>query len=398
MTTTIVITDGNERSALATVRSLGRAGYRVVVTAPRARALAATSRWAAAAHTVPDALADPPAAARAILDTAHREGAALVLPLTDAAMLALAPEQAREPVLLRAIPPADRVARIMDKALVLDEARHLGLAVPRQIVVASAEPEETVGSAGLRFPVACKPARSITLAPGARHRHGVFYGETARSLHDALRALAPAAFPVLVQERIVGPGTGVFLLRWNGRTHAAFAHRRIREKPPTGGVSVARESIALDPTLLERSEALLDRFGWNGVAMVEYKDDWATGRPYLMEINARLWGSLQLALDAGVDFPTLLVRAALGEPLPAPPGPAYRIGVCTRWWWGEVDHVLALFRHRARLLPSDLERLPHPFRALVRLFVWRRHEHEEIFRWQDPMPFVWETVRWFLRT
>ena len=49
------------------------------------------------------------------------------------------------------------------------------------------------------------------------------------------------------------------------------------------------------------------------VAMVEYKLDAATGTAYLMEINGRFWGSLQLAIDAGVDFPLLLVRCALGE-------------------------------------------------------------------------------------
>ena len=77
-----------------------------------------------------------------------------------------------------------------------------------------------------------------------------------------------------------------------------------------------RESIALDPELLARSRALLDRFEWNGVAMIEYKIDEATGTPYLMEINGRFWGSLQLAVDAGVDFPALL----------AAPGPRRRPG------------------------------------------------------------------------
>ena len=39
----VLVTDGEERSALAVVRSLGRAGYRVHVAARRVGALAATS-------------------------------------------------------------------------------------------------------------------------------------------------------------------------------------------------------------------------------------------------------------------------------------------------------------------------------------------------------------------
>ena len=47
--------------------------------------------------------------------------------------------------------------------------------------------------------------------------------------------------------------------------------------------------------------------------MVEYKRDSSTGQPYLMEVNGRFWGSLQLAIDSGVDFPRILVACALGE-------------------------------------------------------------------------------------
>ena len=40
--------------------------------------------------------------------------------------------------------------------------------------------------------------------------------------------------------------------------------------------------------------------------MVEFKLDARDGVAKLMEINGRFWGSLQLAVDAGVDFPAIL--------------------------------------------------------------------------------------------
>ena len=127
--------------------------------------------------------------------------------------------------------------------------------------------------------------------------------------------------------------------------------------------------------------------------MVEYKLDATTGTPYLMEINGRFWGSLQLAIDAGVDFPQLLVRCALGEHVTANSG--YRVGTRGRWWWGEVDHVLA------RLRRSDAElALPPgaPTRASVVadfLARWRPHERDAVLRFDDPMPFLNESARWF---
>lgn len=53
---------------------------------------------------------------------------------------------------------------------------------------------------------------------------------------------------------------------------------------------------------------------WHGVAMVEFKVT-ADGTAYLMEINGRFWGSLQLAIDAGVDFRWLLYQLAAGRPV-----------------------------------------------------------------------------------
>ena len=129
---------------------------------------------------------------------------------------------------------------------------------------------------------------------------------------------------------------------------ASFAHRRLREKPPSGGVSVYRESIAADPALVERSRRLLEHFGWQGVAMVEYKVDERTGTPMLMEINGRFWGSLQLAVDAGVDFPRLLIECAEGR-LPRRRR-LYAVGTRLRWWWGDVDQLLLRLRRSSEQL------------------------------------------------
>src|SRR5687767_5994342 len=55
----VLVTDGDERAALAAVRSLGRAGYRVYACATRADSLAAASRHCHGAATTPDPLTEP---------------------------------------------------------------------------------------------------------------------------------------------------------------------------------------------------------------------------------------------------------------------------------------------------------------------------------------------------
>jgi predicted ATP-grasp superfamily ATP-dependent carboligase len=167
------------------------------------------------------------------------------------------------------------------------------------------------------------------------------------------------------------------------------------EKPPSGGVSVYAESVAPDEALQRQSEALLDQLGWNGVAMVEYKRDAATGTPYLMEINGRFWGSLQLAIDAGVDFPNLLLAAELGQAVE--PVLDYRIGVRWRWWWGSVDHLLARLRRSDAALALPRGELTR-WRAVAALLPpWRPGDQCETFRRDDSRPFLRETLDWILR-
>jgi hypothetical protein len=53
---------------------------------------------------------------------------------------------------------------------------------------------------------------------------------------------------------------------------------------------------------------------WEGVAMMEYRWNPSTDQFFFLEMNGRFWGSLHLALFAGVDFPTLLLDVFQGNP------------------------------------------------------------------------------------
>jgi predicted ATP-grasp superfamily ATP-dependent carboligase len=364
------------------------------VAAPHLPSLAGASRAARHVVVVPDALATPAEFASAVAHVVREQKIRVVLPMTDAAMLALLGTRGDLAPAVIPCPPLEAFRAISDKAALTDVAGRLGIAVPRQRVLASAADAAAV-SREVRYPVVIKPARSVADAASGRAKFSVRHAATAEQCVDVARALPAEAFPALVQERIVGPGTGVFLLLWNGEVVASFAHERLREKPPAGGVSVYSRSVPLPADLLEQSVALLRSFGWCGVAMVEYKRDAATGTPYLMEVNGRFWGSLQLAIDAGVDFPTLLVECALGEPIAAPP--AYRVGARSRWWWGDVDHLVARLRRSDAALnlpPGSPSRARAVWDFLTASLPGAR---DAVWRWTDPGPFGVETRNWAAR-
>ncbi|HZI58350.1 MAG TPA: ATP-grasp domain-containing protein, partial [Verrucomicrobiae bacterium] len=147
--------------------------------------------------------------------------------------------------------------------------------------------------------------------------------------------------PVQQQQYVSGRGVGVELLFDHGRKVWHFAHERVHEYPLSGGASSYWRSIVPPAGMLLDAERLLSALQWHGVAMVEFKMD-ARGRYWLMEINPRLWGSLALSIDAGVDFPEGLLQIARGRQLAAQP--QYKIRYYTRDLRTDVDWLKSNLR------------------------------------------------------
>ncbi len=379
----VLVTDGQERAALAAARSLIAAGFEVDVAAGQRYSLAGVSRGVCPIRLDADPLTDPPRFVALVGKLVRDRGIDVVLPVTDPSVEALLEHRAvLSDRLVLPLPGLDAYQVASNKLETLLLAGGAGLGLPETVVLASPADLGRVPSADF-YPAVVKPYRSVVPRAGngaGRQKVGVWFVDGPDSCRRAIAALPETAYPLLLQRRVRGPGEGLFLLRWDDRTLAAFAHRRLREKPPDGGVSVYRESIAADPALVAAGERLLGAIGWNGVAMIECKREAATGRLVFLEINGRLWGSLQLALDAGVDFPALLVRCALGQPVE--PVTGYRIGVRSRWFWGDLDHLYLRLRHGPGRFPAIGDFLRHH----------PRQDREEIWRWRDPAPFIVETL------
>ena len=308
----VLVTDGTQRSALAVVRSLGLAGHTVFVCAPRVPSLAGSSQYSFAEAAVANALDAPEQFVSDVSHLIERWRIDTLIPITEASLLALLPERESLGVLIP-WPDAGTFRAISDKKALLATAASLGIAVPRQLVLSS---QAEARALDRRAPRLSARDQALALRGRARWAARVARRAPRRQRRRASRRAVGAGrgrVSASVQQRIVGPGIGIFLLIWDGRLLATFAHRRLREKPPSGGVSVYSESVSADAELVERSRMLLEHMHWCGVAMVEFKRDASTGTAYLMEVNGRFWGSLQLAIDAGVDFPALLVAAASGE-------------------------------------------------------------------------------------
>ena len=319
----VLVLDGETRAALATVRALAAHGYEVHVASASGRSLAGASRAATREHPVGDPATEPEFWAEKVRALGGAIDAKVWLPLTESSLGAVY-QSGLDGDQRVACPERTSYEACVDKHALLERAAHLGIDVPRSCLVEEPASLEALPE-GFRYPAVLKPRRSRF------RRDGQWRAAEVRIAHDAddlahLRVDPGLRGGCLVQEFVPGHGEAIFLLTEGGEPRVRFAHRRLREKPPTGGQSVLRTSIAPDPQLLNWSERLLADLGWSGVAMVEFRRA-PDGRAALLEINPRLWGSAQLAIDAGVDFPNLLVDLHLGRPVVAPEP---RLGVRTR--------------------------------------------------------------------
>lgn len=388
-----LVTDGDERSALAITRSLGRRGIRVFVGEERPVSLASSSRYCAGHVTYPSPYREPEAFRRFLVDLVRAEAMDVVVPVTDVTTSSVCLVQGElQRHSAAAVPPFHAFDLVTDKSALLRYAEVRGIPIPRTHFVDDMAMLRDLGDR-VEYPAVVKPSRSRILTSRGWVAAGVHYANSRgdlRRLYEQTYELAH--HPSLIQQRVVGPGVGLFALFDRGELLTAFAHQRLREKPPSGGVSVMCRSVPVDPQLRDDAVRLLGPLGWHGVAMLEYKRESATGNRFLIEVNGRFWGSLQLAVDAGVDFPWLSQQLARGRRPHVPE--TYRIGVTNRWLLGDLDHLVLRLFHRDRDLCLP-ENAPSRLGALVEFVKCTRPGvGDQVLRADDPRPFLYELRRY----
>lgn len=377
----VLVLDANQRSALAVTRSLGKHGLTVFTAEEDASSLAGQSRFVSAHFTYPSPRLSADAFTLELANLVKQHRIDLLLPMTELTTSLVLGTRSRFHRAKVPFSDSQTVASISDKCALMKMAASLGVPYPQTWFCENAA-SLTCDLDDLDYPIVLKPALSWLEHKGEWCRVAV---RTANSAAQARQIFASDSVfqthPFMIQAFVEGQGKGVFALYDNGKAVTFFAHRRLREKPPSGGVSVLSESVAVDPDLLKHAKALLDAAKWHGVAMVEFKVH-PDGTPYLMEINTRFWGSLQLAIDAGVDFPWLL--AQLASDIHPEPVPGYQTGRRLRWLLGDVDNLYLILRD-ARYSRQDKAMAilrfltPSPFKT--------RHE---VNRWGDMKPFIHE--------
>jgi len=370
----VFVTDADMRQVLAIIRSLGKKGIATTVgdSAKSRFLISFFSKYCKKRVFYPSPAENAEAFGKELLKYVAKNRTDVLITVTDHASLAVSRRlrEFRQYVGV-AIPPYETLIKTVDKAQTMqfcEETYHPVTVLPRKVS------EIYSLSKKMSYPLVVKPRFSS----GSR---GLKYATNSSQLIRLFKATANMYGVPLIQEYIPGDeiyGVGA-LLNQDSKPRAAFVYKRLRQFPISGGPSTYRVSV-LNPAVQDLSLKILQRIKWYGVAMLEFKIDPRDSKPKLMEINPRFWGSLNLAIAAGVDFPYLFYKMAVeGDVRPVF---TYKLGVKARYLlFGDVFHFVGS-SNKLRLLPDFLK-------------FYEKDLSYDICQIDDPLPAVIQAMNGF---
>lgn len=327
----VLVLDSQFRHALVAIRSLGSRGVSVTTGSQNQWNTGSLSTFADRHITYPSPRDDPDG----FIDALERELTTreyeMVLPIDEPTLETVVKHRSRlEEHTNVPFLPYEQLLVGLDKRRTIEAARRFDIPHPRTLFAADVDLRSAVDV--LELPIVVKPYREFSAG-------SVSVCDSFEALERTVRQTTKEHGPVLLQEYIPHGGErGVYTLyNESGELAGLTVQERLRSNPPEGGPSTYRETVE-DPELVALADEFLTALDWRGLAMVEFRIDARTGEPKLMEINPRLWGSLALSVCAGVDFPYLLYRSAIGETVEA--NPRYDVGVRAQYLVGDCLQVL----------------------------------------------------------
>ena len=372
----VLVTDAQMRSSLAVIRSLGKKGLEVTAGEETMFATGFFSKYCKRRLVYPSPKKSEEEFVNWLLKTLKREDYEVLFPVADATLGPIVEhEEEISEYTTIALPPRKIFMKAYDKGITLKIAMKIGVPCPTTYFIEDLDELKSL-SRELEYPVIIKPR----IGSG---RRGVEVCNSPEELIASYCKISAEYGKLLIQEYIPHGGEfGVYtLFNFNSEPRALTVQRRIRSYPVSGGPSTLRETIKNEKTeeAVEIAFKLLKALGWVGVAMVEFRIDPRDNTPKLMEINPRFWGSLQLSILAGVDFPYLLYKMLTEGDVE--PVLDYKVGVRCRWLLpGDILWFLSA--------PNKLKNLPE--------FLKFRTNYD-ILSWDDPGPalgFMLATARY----
>ena len=370
----VLVTYSWNRVGYNVLRSLSKRQIKVIVGDAHKLAMSRYSKYKHAFFQYPSFYQNPRDFIDVLIKVAEEYSASVYLPVHEETFIASKyKDKLKSAGITTPVSDFDVLERLHKKERLFETCTELGIPTPQIRKVSDVAYLEHIFEKVI-FPVVVK----FDQTNSAKGVHYIHTREDAVSQYLSM-IKKEGKYPFL-QEYVEGVGYGVSLLMNKGEVRAVFTHKRLREKTYTGGTSTVRVSVK-NPILEEYAVALLSKLKFHGVAMVEFKYNEKTNKAFIIDVNPRFWGSLALAIHAGVDFPYLLFKMARdGDVIPVLD---YREGVTVKWVLGDVLALLSEVVHTKKIFTS------------IKNFLSQKVDgYDDLYK-DDLLPFLFESIYYF---
>ncbi len=381
----VLITDPSGcQAALSTVRSLGKRNISTTLLAQDNVVPSMFSCWHSDRVFCPSSIDNLESFILTLQRIASSRKYDTIFPLGDNSLFPISERRHLfTPFLKLALPSHESVLKAFDKLETLKVAKKIGIPTPQTICPLNLSEVETIAKR-IKYPAVIKPRCSFVWNNKGKSKYSrPFYVKSPAELTAIYAKVNEDFSNPLIQEYVPGYNISIAVLFDHGELKAACFIRVYRTIPITGGTGVFRESIPIDSALLDFTSDLLQNLNWHGIAEVEFRVDSRNLSPKLMEVNARFWGSINVAIESGVDFPYLLYLLAMGEHVN--PTFNYKIGVKYRWLDADEQNLRLILKSRQKFL--NIESKDKTNAVLRFLKFYEKDLHYDGFSISDPLPF-----------
>lgn len=375
----IFVTDGDQRASLAIVRALGRKKVPVYVGEAQQDFLSKSSRWIQKSCEYPSPSVESSAFLQYLNQYLIKNEIRVLIPVTDITTSLILRNRSLFKDVVIPFPSWENYDLLTDKITLNGYAKSLNIKCPETYLPSTFNDLAAIQNQ-LQFPVVVKPYKSKVEIEGRWNNVSVQYANNFSELKNSFCSISSKT-KVIIQEKIEGPGVGLFVLFNNGQPVQFFAHERLRELPPSGGVSVYSQSIPVPEELKSVALKMLQPLNWHGLAMLEFKRNVKNNEHYLIEVNCRPWGSMNLSVASGVNFPYQLYQTALKESVVEVAD--YKTYRKNRWLFGDMMNL--------RLTLSEKRSLTEKMASIMKFILsFFRSHSDDVMALNDLGPFLFE--------
>lgn len=318
----VLILDGRALSCLSLTRSLGNDGTEVHVGECFRSNISAFSKFTSKRHVYPSPDENFEGFEKYILKLVEKEEYDFIIPIRDTTTILLAKIQERLPRSTKTLlGPPEAVTELNNKEKSAKLAERAGVPIPATYYPSESKLDEIQQTAD--FPLLVKPKESS----GAR---GILRVNDPSQLKSAYQSVKNEKGEAIIQEFVDHSGghfsVGTVFDR-DSQPRAIHVYKELIQYPDSGGPAIQAVSVEIEPWVDEMLD-ILKEVDWIGPAHMDILFDPADNTYKLLEVNPRIWMSVNLTIKSGINIPRIMIDIANNNSFTTQ---SYQAGLRYRW-------------------------------------------------------------------